>query len=393
MTYILRSIEPLLRKVVAARKSVLLLGPRQTGKTTLLQSIPTDRLITLLDAGVRLRYDRDPSLLKKELVAGTFPLIVIDEIQKVPALLDTIQEIIDQKQAQFILTGSSARKLRRKDVNLLPGRVVHLELNPLSLAELGNSLPELETLLLYGSLPGILQTPEMEIRELLLQSYVHGYLEEEIRAEALVRNVAAFARFLELAANESGNIINMSKLAQEIGVSAVTIQEYYQILLDTLIAVRVESFCATKTRRQLVRSPKYLLFDLGVRRLAAREGAVLSDTRRGQLFEQLVGLELLRHLQYQTPKPQLYFWRDRNGIEVDYVVKTVQGLIPIEVKWTEFPTVSDAKNLTLFLNEYSVNKGYIIARVPRRITLTDRIDVIPWQDTGVLVSEQYTSNT
>ena len=385
MTYISRSIEPILHKILQAKKSVLLLGPRQTGKTTLLKSIKVDWFINLLHSSVRLRYEREPSLLKKEIEHLAHPLIVIDEIQKIPVLLDTIQDIIDEDLAQFVLTGSSARKLRRHEVNLLPGRVINLELSPLSLIELGDKEPTIEDLLLYGSLPGMIQTPELEIKERLLQTYVNSYLEEEIRAEALVRNVAAFSHFLELAANESGQLINTSKLSQEIGVSHVTIQEYYQILLDTLVAVRVESFSAAKTRRQLIRSPKYIIFDLGVRRLAAREGILLSDTEKGHLFEQFIGLELLKLTQYCTPKPQLYFWRDRNGIEVDYILKMNQKLIPIEVKWTEYPTVSDCRHLNLFLDEYNVSQGYIVSRIPHRISLTDRIDALPFHQLASLL--------
>ena len=248
-------------KILQAKKSVLLLGPRQTGKTTALKEIQSDWFISLLDSSTRLRYERDPGLLKKEVQHLSHPLIVIDEIQKIPALLDVIQDIIDQDLAQFILTGSSARKLRRKDVNLLPGRVINLELSPLSILELSPKQPAVEELLVYGSLPGIIQTPDVQIKELLLQTYVSSYLEEEIRAEALVRNVATFSHFLELAANEAGRIINMTKLSHEIGVSRVTIQEYYQILLDTLVMIRVESFGSANSRRQLVRSPKYFTPD------------------------------------------------------------------------------------------------------------------------------------
>lgn len=385
MTYISRTFEPIMQRILAARKSVLLLGPRQTGKTTALRKIKTDRFINLLDVSLRLRYERDPGLLKKELERMDHPLVIIDEIQKIPALLDIIQDTIDQDIAQFILTGSSARKLRRKEVNLLPGRVIHLELSPLSLVELGEKVPEIESLLLYGSMPGVIQLADLDIREMLLQTYVHSYLEEEIRAEALVRNVSAFVRFLELAASEAGNIVNVSKLSQEIGVSHVTVQAYYQILLDTLVAVRLDCFGMLKTRRQLVRAPKFLIFDLGVRRLAAREGAMLNDTAKGRLFEQFVGLELLRLTQYNAPRPQLYFWRDRNGIEVDYILKSDQGIIPIEVKWTASPTSAECRHLNFFLDEYQVSKGYVVARIPYRFALTDRIEAIPWQELPALV--------
>ena len=194
------------------KKSILLLGPRQTGKTTVLSQFSFDMSINLMRPKLRQRYERDPSVLEAEIkalgVTECPPLIFIDEIQKVPELLDEIQVLVDEKLAVFVLTGSSARKIRKQSsqVNLLPGRLVSLRLDPLSLSE--SQPKDIEFALMYGALPGIIQVKIDSEREEDLRSYVETYLEEEIRAEAEVRDLGKFGRFLELASVESGNIIN-----------------------------------------------------------------------------------------------------------------------------------------------------------------------------------------
>lgn len=239
---------------------------------------------------------------------GVRPLIVIDEIQKVPALLDVVQDLIDQNIAQFILTGSSARKLRQgSKVNLLPGRLVVLHLDPLLVDEIKDLNPLLEDVLYDGTLPGILTIPNPEYRERDLFSYVTTYLEEEVRAEALVRNIGMFSKFLALAASESGGIIQPRKISQDIGVAHTTIMDYYQILEDCLIAERIDSLRASTTRRRLSHGSKYLFFDLGVRRLSAEEGRKLSEKNKSFLFEQWVGLELLRLARLISPLIKIYF--------------------------------------------------------------------------------------
>lgn len=374
-----RQIKPLLQALIAEQRSVLLLGPRQTGKTTLLKDLPSDLWINLLDPETRQTYEKNPGTLKKELAAlSQRPLVIIDEIQKVPALLDVAQDCIDSKLAYFILTGSSARKLRHHHVNLLPGRVINLYLDPLSLNEYPKQ--DLMEALLDGSLPGIAGEQNMDLRELDLRSYVTTYLEEEIRAEALVRNIPAFARFIELAASESGQTIQLTKLSKDIGVSHNTIRDYYQILEDTLVAERVDPFISSKTRRQIVKASRYFFFDMGVRRLAAREGKELSQTHFGHLFEQWVGLTLLRAIRNLPEKPTLSFWRDKDGIEVDYVLKIRGEILPIEVKWSQTLHDSDIKHLKIFMKEFGLSKGYVIARIPRTMKLTETITALPWQN-------------
>src|SRR3989338_4973890 len=338
MKYVKRLIEGRIRHTLARDKSVLLLGARQTGKTTLIGRFKHDMLVSFVQPDIRQRYEKSPHLLKGEVEslssaeAGKRPLVILDEVQKVPVILDVVQDLIDRGKADFILTGSSARKLRRgAQVNLIPGRIVTFRMDPFSLQEV--PAKDLNERLFYGSLPGILAVGAQSDRETDLESYVTTYLEEEIRAEAAVRNLGDFARFLELAASESGGIVNLRKLSQEIGVSHTTIGAYYQILEDCLIAERIEPLTQSKTRKKLTKSEKYLFFDLGVRRLAAHEGTRLPRGNLGMLFEQFIGLELLRSVHINGHGAKVRFWRDPDGPEVDWVIDNDGCYTPLEVKW------------------------------------------------------------
>lgn len=382
-------------KILAALergKSVLLLGPRQTGKSTLCEKLQADLAISLLQPKVRQRYEKDLSQLEHEVIqlaeqSKKIPLVIIDEVQKIPSLMDVVQFLIDKKYAQFILTGSSARKLKKhSSINFLPGRVVVLRLDPLLFEELPTTTLRLDSLMLYGSLPGIVLTQHNKDRDIDLESYVYAYLEEEIRAEAIVRNLGAFSRFLELAAAESGQLINFNKLSQEIGVAHTTIAAYYEILEDCLIAERIDPLLITKTRRRLNKTPKYLFFDLGIRRKAANEGIKLPNTYQGRLFEQLIGLELIRNARLKDPSNKIRFYRDLDGPEVDWVIEHENSLTPIEVKWTDTPQVSDIRYLQHFQQEHAVKEpGYLVCRIPRRMKLDKNIFAIPWQEIGQLI--------
>lgn len=385
MEYIKRLLEDKIRHTLKRDKSVLLLGARQTGKTTLISRFRHDMLVSFVQPDVRQRYEKSPHLLRGEVEAlnveksGERPVVVLDEVQKVPCIIDVVQDLIDRRQANFVLTGSSARKLRRgSQVNLLPGRIVAFHMDPFSLREF--PAKDLKERILYGSLPGVLAVPALSDREVDLEAYVTTYLEEEIRAEAVVRNLGDFARFLELAASESGSIINLRKLSQEIGVSHTTIGAYYQILEDCLIAERIEPLTKSKTRKKLTKSEKYLFFDLGVRRLAAREGARPPIDTMGLLFEQFIGLELLKSVRTNDQRANIRFWRDPDGPEVDWIVDENGEYIPIEVKWTENPAPGDIRHLEIFLSEYkSAKAGFLVCRVPRKVKLSEKIYALPWQ--------------
>lgn len=314
--------------------------------------------------------------------------MIIDEIQKVPLLMDVIQDLIDRKVAQFILTGSSARKLKRgPQINLMPGRVIPMYMDPLNLIEILSNALNLENILSFGSLPEIISTPNKRDKTELLNAYVSLYLEEEIRAEALVRNLAAFSQFLTLAANESGYAINYSKLSQKIGVAHTTIAEYYQILVDCLVAHKIPAYTESKSRHKLSQANKYLFFDLGIRRIAAHEGEQPDLKQQGHLFEQWVGLSLIQLSRTSLNRIELMYWKDHNGPEVDWLLKCQQKLIPIEVKLTNQPSQHDARHLKLFLQEYAESDiAYVVCQVTRKLKLSDGIYAIPWQDLADIIT-------
>jgi uncharacterized protein len=393
MTYVLRKIQEKIEKTLNRGKSILLLGPRQTGKTTLIHKLKVDRYISLANLETRLGYEQDLGRLAREIESlrdkSSHRLtIAIDEIQKIPILTDAVQDLIDRDLAQFILTGSSARKLRKSHtLNLLPGRIIPLHMTPLLIEELPEEKKKLEDLLLYGSLPEIVLEDDLDIKEENLEAYVSLFLDEEIRVEAMVRNIGAYAQFLHLSAAESGNMLNFEKISQDIGVSRNTIASYYQILEDCLVGERIEPLSESKTRKRLFKTPKYLLFDVGIRRVSAKIGTKLSNEMMGHLFEEFVGLEVLRLIRTLSPRARLYYWRDANGPEVDFVVEKDGLFLPIEVKLTDKPILSHTKHLSVFMQEYPCKKGYIVCRIPYRQKFSSQIEAVPWQDLPQIVRE------
>lgn len=397
MSYIYpRIIEPYLLSALERGKSILLLGPRQAGKSTLIATcVAADINYTFLEGKVRQRFEVDPDGLQKEILAhrALNPqkrnlVVYIDEVQRVPGIIDCIQHCIDQGIAQFVLTGSSAHKLKhhKTDINLLPGRVLSYTLDALSVLELDAGIPDIEGLLLNGTLPEVAQQITLDYKEELLTSYVEIYLEQEVRAEALVRDLGSFSQFLRLAAIEAGNPINFSDISQNIGVTRNTIYQYFQVLEDCLIISRIDPITEHTGRRRLSHASKYLFFDLGVRRIAASEGLKLPEKYYGSLFEQFVGIELLKVMRTYAAQAKLRYWHDHGGPEVDYVIEYSRSYLPIEVKWTENPTLKDAKHLMKFMQEYECYlPAIIVCRAPQAIQITDSILALPWQDLPLYV--------
>ncbi len=385
MSYYERQLAPALSLALEQGKSVLLLGSRQTGKSTLCRYLKPDLEVSLMHPRLRQQYEVDAGLLIDEVQAlaeslGKKPVVLIDEMQKIPELLDAVQYLIDQDVAQFLLTGSSARKLRQRGVNWLPGRVLLFYLDPLCLSELPTP-PVLEQLLLFGTLPAIYTSETDALREQELMAYVETYLEDEIRTEAAVRQVGHFSTFLSLAAMDSGKLVNFTNLSKEVHVAHNTIAAYYQILEDCLIVEKIQPLTRSVKRKRLVKTPKYLFFDLGVRRLCAKENAYLPNKETlGQWFEHWVGLELLKQLRLTRQVFQLLFWRDNNGPEVDWVVQYQGDYIPIETKWTQKPTANDARHLIVFLEEYpEAKQAFLICRTPVKRQLAPNVWALPWQ--------------
>lgn len=390
-----------LRKRLDKGQSVLLLGPRQTGKTTLVEACITGASpllsFPLQDPRVRLELEANPGRFINQIEAcAAPPLVFVDEAQKVPELFDAIQFLIDAGKGRFVITGSSARKLRRRGTNLLPGRIRPLRLDSLTWGELGwlaaaeaRLLPQengnaptgysFEQSLVFGTLPAVVTQTDDQARADLLKAYTSIYIEEEIRAEALSRKIGAFGRFLELAARESGGSPNLSVLAREAGVSVPTVKEFYAILEDTLVAERVEPF-TKNARKRLLATPRYYFFDLGVRNALARLPLTpeLVNADHGRLFEHAVVLEIIRRIRLLGLDWRVHFWRTRAGAEVDCVIDTGECLIPIEVKAGSSVRREGLKGLNHFLDDYGVGSGYVIfrGRLPERVT--DRITALPW---------------
>lgn len=381
-TYFSRRIQSQLDQALKRNKSILLLGPRQVGKTTLLENEKYDVEISLLLEKNRIKYERHPDLIIDEVKAhpkcNKGLRVFIDEIQLIPQLLNAIQYIIDKKLAQFILTGSSARKLRKySDFNLLPGRLVLIKLDSLSISE--HHHENLTDLLIYGELPGILKLRSQAEKNIDLESYVTTYIEEEIRKEAVTKNLPAFYRFLELASLEAGKITSLRQISQEAGVSHNTIGSYYEILEDSLIMLRIDPYSVSSTRKKLTKSSKYLFFDLGVRRLASKEGTKLGKNRLGELFEHYIGLELSRLLKFQIDRFTLSFWRDPDGPEIDWLIRSPHQLIPIEVKYKEVVDQHDCRHLEVFLKEYpEAQNAFVICLADKTYKINDRITALPW---------------
>ncbi len=378
--WIKRAITSKILDTLQRGKNVLLFGPRQSGKTSLVKKIEHDLYLTLMNPQTLHRYETKPEdlifyikALYKELKRK--PVVIIDEVQKIPTITDSLQVLIDDDIAQFIITGSSARKIK----NLLPGRVIKYNLTSLSLTEIDPWQSDLNFLLMNGSLPEIHTSNEQCYINNLLKTYVNLYIEEEIRKEALVRNIGSFSNFVRLAAIESGNIINLSAIASDIGINHHTIAEYYNILKECMLVEVIEPIFKSNTRKRLTKSPKYILADLGIRRMAAEEPYTLNRQLLAKAFEQFIGLEIKRVIDQLQCLIRLKFWRSHDGPEVDYVLEFANKYIPIKVKYTESPAQKDIRHLLTFKDEYAVEKGYIICRTTVPLQLSDGITALPWQ--------------
>lgn len=434
--YYRRHLESVLSSPVSRNKIRLLFGARQTGKTRLLRHLLAGegvRVFDLQDSTVRRRFEADAAAFAREVRAlpRAVHTVMVDEIQKVPALLDEIQALYDASPSrwQFYMTGSSARRLRTRTANLLPGRSHVYSLHPVCGWEVeptdtgleirppvrpgapggrdrrarsvgrppaqrqpsrslavshGAPAPfppqSLTRVLQLGGLPGV-RGEHSNAAQATLAAYVELYLEEEIRREALVRDLGPFAVFLRLAATESGHQLNLAKLSQESGVPASTLKTYYQVLVDTFVGHWMTPY-AGRTRKRLLTTPRFYVFDLGVRNAAAEIPfhARLPDELGGPLLEQWVGLELIARAGYAGRAHRVSFWRTAYGVEVDFVWESPSEDVPIEVKWTARPRVADARHLEAFLAEYPARarRGLLVCRCPEPQQLTDHVRAIPW---------------
>lgn len=367
------------------KRSFFLFGPRGTGKSTLLKkrfNLNECLWLDLLDAEVEERFFRNPKELYTIVKAlpKTIPYIVIDEIQKIPKLLDEVHRLIEESDKIFILTGSSARKLKHGGANLLAGRAFVYHLYSLSCFELDHQF-DLTQALHFGTLPKIFSLHDSEERSEFLRSYSDTYLKEEIVSEQVVRKLPPFRRFLEVAAQCNGKIINYSNIARDVGVDDKTIKEYFHILEDTMIGFFLEPF-HNSFRKRLVEKPKFYFFDLGVVRSLSRRLSVPLIPKTagyGEAFEHFILLEFVRLASYFQPDYRFSFIRTSADVEIDLVVERPgKPLLCIEIKSSE--TV-DEKDLTSFkkLTKDIQDCEAIILSQDRFMKKFEHVTSYPWK--------------
>ena len=355
---------------ILARKSVFLFGPRQCGKSWLIDHTLRDvHILDLLSSEMFLRLSQHPEQLEQ--IGADGRPIVIDEIQKLPSLLDEVHRLIEKKGYRFLLTGSSARKLRKKGVNLLGGRARVRRLHPFSASELKDSF-SLERAINFGLLPSVWFSDEPEED---LADYIDEYLRQEIIAEGATRNLPAFSRFLEVSALANGEQIDYTSVSRDAQVPRSTVQEYFKILQETLLADEVAVW-KRGVKRKTVETAKFYLFDTGViRRLTRRSKVVEGTPEYGHLFETLVHHELRAYLDTRIRDGVINYWRTQSGTEVDFIV----GNVAIEVKGTKLVDKSDLKGLGALAEEGRFDHRIVVSREPLART-QDGVEILPFGD-------------
>ncbi len=354
------------------KKSFFLFGPRQTGKTTLIgRTLPKAKVYDLLDSETHIKLLKKPRLLEEEGKATKHKIIVIDEIQKQPSLLDEVHRLIQKTNQRFLLTGSSARKLKRGGVNLLAGRAWRAELFPLTWFEISNF--NLIRYLNRGGLPPIYDSSDYQEE---LDNYVRLYLREEVQNESWTRNVLAFAEFLDAIALSNGQEINYEGFARDLQVSPGTLKNYIEILNDTLLGFYLPSFVKTKKRKAITRS-KYYLFDIGVTNALCQRGEIKKNSELfGKAFEHFIVLEVRAFLSYFRKRLQMAYWRSTSQMEVDLIVSPA---LAMEIKAVSLVQDRHIKGLRA-LKEEGLLKKYIVVSLDKEERRTkDNIHILPWR--------------
>jgi len=348
-------------------------GPRKVGKTTLLhQKFPGAKYYDLLKSELRTRLMLNPSILREEVLAEKLAMVIVDEVQKVPALLDEIHWCLENTKTKFIMCGSSARKLKRGAANLLGGRAWRFELFPLTTKEIGKY--DLERIFNHGLIPKhyMEENPERS-----LKSYVFDYLEEEIRAEALVRNIPAFARFLEAVSFTHGQLINYANIARDCGVSPKTVREYFQILEDTLLGHELQPWRKSRNRR-LIETSKFYLFDLGVVRALSGFPKIQPRTDEfGRYFEHFLVEEIRAFISYKEKNLPISYWKTSTGMEVDLIV----GNMDLAIEFKASPQVDSRhiKGLLALKEDQKPARAIIVSLDKRKRTMDNGIEIFPWE--------------
>lgn len=356
------------------KKSFFLFGPRATGKSTLIRNsfdVNEIIMINLLHGDYYLRLNNAPHMLEEIIQGHTqSKLVVIDEVQRVPALLNEVHRLIEEQQLTFLLTGSSARSLKKQGINLLAGRAWQAHLFPLTSSEIPSF--NLMRYLRYGGLPAVYLSDDPAEE---LNAYVHTYLREEVQAESLVRKIPAFTRFLEVAALSSGKMLNFSEIASDTGVPVSTIREYYHVLEDTFIGFMVPGWTKSVKRKAIAKA-KFYLFDIGVKNTLAQTTAIEPKTDLfGQAFEHFIAMEIRAWLDYRRLNKSLSYWCSTHGAEVDFIIGDD---IALEVKTTHQVHDKHLKNLNLLMEE-NMCKKYMIISFDKINRKAGHIDILHWE--------------
>ena len=360
-------------------QSAFLWGPRKTGKSTLLrQRFPDAARFDLLDTRLLLDLMRSPWVLAERLSAlGEKKLanpVIIDEVQKVPAILDEVHRLIEDKGVGFVLCGSSARKLKRSHSNMLGGRAWRFSLHPLTYCE----IPDFDLLqaLNRGLIP---QHYDTNRYRRALAGYVDDYLKEEVFDEGLVRNTPAFSRFFDALSFSHGELLNFSNIARDCGVDSKTVREYFQILVDTLVGTLLEPFSRRRLREVITRAPKFYLFDVGVAgHLMGRRVERTTGPEFGRAIEHLVLMELLAYRSYRELDVPLRFWRTKSGLECDFVLGR-DGEVAIEVKASARLRPSDLRSIRAYVEEHHPQRAIVVCNERDARRTSDGIWILPWE--------------
>jgi predicted AAA+ superfamily ATPase len=374
----METIERLLKIELPKRQSAFLWGPRKTGKTTYLRaSFPASLSYDMLQTDLFLELTKRPFLLREQLLAADPKQlkepVIIDEVQKVPQLLDEIHWLVENKGLRFILCGSSARKLKRGKGNLLGGRAWRYEMHPLVSAEVVDL--NLLKALNRGMIP--VHYLEEDYRK-SLQAYLRDYLKEEVFAEGLARNIPAFLRFFDAMGYSHGELTNYANIARDCGVDAKTVKEYYQILVDTLLGTMIEPYKRRQERQVITKAGKFYLFDVGVAgAITQRHIPQERGEQFGKALEHFILMEILAHRSYRELNYDVNFWRAKSGLEVDFVLG--RGEVAIEVKGSSRIENADLRSLKAFIEEYHPKKAFVVCN-ERRPRVDEDIHVQPWRD-------------
>lgn len=364
--------ERLLNIQLPPKHSAFLWGPRKTGKTYWInKNYNESPLIDLLKTDIFADYASHPSLLRERYLKYD-GLIVIDEIQMVPDLLNEIHWMIENTNVSFLMTGSSARKLRRGHANLLAGRAWRYSMTPLSYVETEGF--DLEEVFVSGLLPPHFLSVD-PIQD--LRAYVADYLKEEIAAQAVIQNIPAFAQFLRAAALTSGELLNYTNIGRESGVSAKVVRNYFQILEDTLIGYRVQPWRKVRKRR-LIETEKFYLFDVGLTNYLARRSPKIGTPESGHSLENYILMELKAYQAYRNPELDISYWRTSTGFEVDFILGNMQ--VALEVKGSSKVHSAHTRGLKALLEEHQVEKAVVVAMERQPRILEYGVEVLPWQE-------------